>query len=77
MGMFIFYRGVVQLFSAIEKHKNQVQKKLAETRSIMGREKILETTGKDSFLEVLKQEGKRVGRHTEEELVKEVSGTTV
>lgn len=71
--MYLSNRGVVQLFSAIEKHKNEVQKKLSETRSVMGREKILETTGKEAFLEVLKQQGKQVEAIKEEKLVKEVS----
>ncbi|KAG7175968.1 RRP15-like protein-like 2 [Homarus americanus] len=59
-------QGVVQLFSAIEKHKNMIQRKLSETRSIMGREKVLETTGKEAFLEVLKQQGEK---EIKEELV--------
>ncbi|XP_045600795.2 RRP15-like protein [Procambarus clarkii] len=64
-------QGVVQLFSAIEKHKNLVQRKLSETRSIMGREKVLETTGKEAFLEVLRQQGKKVKTPKEEESFKE------
>lgn len=52
----------------------------------MGREKILEGTGKEAFLDILKQQGKRVKEQTESELkkvkkeedgssVKEVSST--
>ncbi|XP_042242905.1 RRP15-like protein [Homarus americanus] len=63
-------QGVVQLFSAIEKHKNMIQRKLSETRSIMGREKVLETTGKEAFLEVLKQQGEKVNAPQEEESIK-------
>ncbi|KAG7157317.1 RRP15-like protein [Homarus americanus] len=63
-------QGVVQLFSAIEKHKNMIQRKLSETRSIMGREKVLETTGKEAFLEVLKQQGEKVNAPQEEEPIK-------
>lgn len=83
--MFVFHRGVVQLFSAIEKHRNMMQVKLSQCRSIMGREKVLEGTGKEAFLDILKQQGKRVKEETEPALkkvkkeengesVKEVSG---
>ena len=74
----------MQLFSAIEKHKTMMQVKLSQCRSIMGREKVLESTGKEAFLDILKQQGKRVKEETEpegkvkkeeEDLVKEVSDT--
>lgn len=53
-------QGVVQLFSAIEKHRTMMQVKLSQCRSIMGREKVLESTGKEAFLDILKRQGKRV-----------------
>lgn len=56
----VLCRGVVQLFSAIEKHRTMMQVKLSQCRSIMGREKVLESTGKEAFLDILKQQGKRV-----------------
>lgn len=37
-----------------------MQVKLSQCRSIMGREKVLEGTGKEAFLDILKQQGKRV-----------------
>lgn len=58
-------QGVVQLFSAIEKHKTMMQVKLSQCRSIMGREKVLESTGKEAFMNILKQQGKRVKKETE------------
>lgn len=64
-------QGVVQLFSAIEKHKNMVKKRVSETQSVVEREKILETTGREAFLEVLRQQGKKVKVSQEEEAVKE------
>ncbi|XP_050687377.1 RRP15-like protein isoform X3 [Eriocheir sinensis] len=63
-------QGVVQLFSAIEKHRNMMQVKLSQCRSIMGREKVLEGTGKEAFLDILKQQGKRVKEQTEPALKK-------
>lgn len=55
----------MQLFSAIEKHKTMMQVKLSQCRSIMGREKVLESTGKEAFMDILKQQGKRVKKETE------------
>ncbi|KAK4300983.1 hypothetical protein Pmani_026855 [Petrolisthes manimaculis] len=57
-------QGVVQLFGAIEKHRNMIQKKLSETRSVMGREKVLESAGKEAFMEVLRGEGRKVKKKT-------------
>ncbi|XP_045138095.1 RRP15-like protein isoform X1 [Portunus trituberculatus] len=67
-------QGVVQLFSAIEKHKTMMQVKLSQCRSIMGREKVLESTGKEAFLDILKQQGKRVKKETEPEGSEEGGG---
>ncbi|XP_071547621.1 RRP15-like protein isoform X2 [Panulirus ornatus] len=64
-------QGVVQLFTAIEKHKDMVKKRISETQSVVEREKILETTGREAFLEVLRQQGKKVKVSQEEEAVKE------
>ncbi|KAK8746109.1 hypothetical protein OTU49_017259 [Cherax quadricarinatus] len=64
-------QGVVQLFSAIEKHRSMVQKKLSETRSMMGREKIMENTGKEAFLAVLREQGEKIKVPKEEESIKE------
>uniref|UniRef100_A0A0P4WB00 RRP15-like protein n=2 Tax=Scylla olivacea TaxID=85551 RepID=A0A0P4WB00_SCYOL len=67
-------QGVVQLFSAIEKHRTMMQVKLSQCRSIMGREKVLESTGKEAFLDILKQQGKRVKETEPEGKVKEEDG---
>lgn len=67
----------MQLFSAIEKHKRLVQKKISESRSVMEREKILETTGKEAFLEVLRQQGKKVKLSQEEEFVQQVGKNVI
>lgn len=53
---------MVQLFSAVEKHRNTLQKKLSEARSELGREKVLESTGKEAFMEVLRGQGKKLKR---------------
>ncbi|KAG0718678.1 RRP15-like protein [Chionoecetes opilio] len=68
-------QGVVQLFSAIEKHRTMMQVKLSQCFSIMGREKLLESTGKEAFLDILKQQGKRLKEEeTDAEKVKQEDG---
>ncbi|XP_042863778.1 RRP15-like protein [Penaeus japonicus] len=65
-------QGVVQLFGAIEKHKSIIGKKMAETKSVIGRETLLENTGKEEFLRVLKRKGKQLEDvYSEDELKKE------
>ncbi|XP_063612610.1 RRP15-like protein [Penaeus indicus] len=64
--------GVVQLFGAIEKHKSIISKKLAETKSVIGKETLLENIGKDDFLKVLKRKGKHLEDvYSEDEVKKE------
>jgi len=59
---FIATQGVVQLFGAFEKHHRSLKMKLAETRSELQREKVLEKVGKNEFLEILWNEGKKGNR---------------
>jgi len=55
-------QGVVQLLGAIDKHAKSVNKKLSEARGELQRDKVLETTGKEAFMEVLRQEGEKVNK---------------
>ena len=67
-------RGVVQLFGAFEKHHKSLKMKLAETRSELQREKVLEKVGKNEFLEILWNEGKKGNRRDDNtNSVKDVS----
>ncbi|XP_047492988.1 RRP15-like protein [Penaeus chinensis] len=64
--------GVVQLFGAIEKHKSIISKKMAETKSVIGKETLLENIGKEDFLKVLKRKGKHMEDvYSEDEVKKE------
>lgn len=65
--------GVVQLFGAIEKHKSIISKKMAETKSVIGKETLLENIGKEDFLKVLKRKGKQMEDvYSEDEVKKEL-----
>lgn len=64
-------QGVVQLFTAIEKHKALIRKQRSETKSLVAREEISSSDVKESFLDILDKEGEKLKRSRDAKLVKE------
>lgn len=53
-------QGVVQLFSAIEKHKAVVRKERSQTHSVVSREVMSSKDFQDTFYDILDKEGEKV-----------------
>ncbi|KAK7086773.1 hypothetical protein SK128_004449 [Halocaridina rubra] len=63
-------QGVVQLFTAIEKHKSMLKQQLSKTKSSFGADDLNPTDLKESFLNLLDQEGEKFKRAFEEDPIK-------
>ncbi|RXG71215.1 RRP15-like protein [Armadillidium vulgare] len=56
-------QGVVQLFSAINKHKVELRNELKEAKSHNQRDKVLANKGLDNFMNLLEKEGKKLKKN--------------